>query len=141
MFGEPTLTDPRLKPIASRPHWQCNVKQDGKRRARLCCNGSKCAAPMLHASALTCSLCAEHPVQRLFHAVAARLNEKVHGGDAKDAHAHSPGSKIETCVRMDDTHAEWCEKKHGKPVNRWKALPTLWALQGSPKSRRLWEAH
>ena len=142
MFGEPAMADTRLEPITLRPHWQHNVECDETRRTRLCCNGSECAAPMLHALALTHSPCVEHPVQRLFCAIAAGLNKKAHGGDAKkDACAHSPGSEIKTHMQMDDAHAEWCWKKHGKPVDRRKALPTLGASQGSPESGRLWEAH
>ena len=141
MFGEPILIDDKHKPIVLRAHWQYNVKRDGTRRARLCCNGSKYAAPILHALALTYSSCVEHPVQRLFYALAARLNKKVYGGDAKDAYAHSPGSNIKTYMRIDDAYAEWYEKKHGKPVDRRKVLPILRALQGSPESGRLWEAH
>ena len=123
MFGKTELIDPKLNPIILQPHWQHNVKRDGTQRARLCCNGSKCAAPVLHALALTHSLCAEHPVQRLFCAVAAQLNKNACGGDAKDAHAHSPGSEIETHVKVDNACAEGCEMKHGETLDRRKVLP------------------
>ena len=33
MFGKPVLLDESLNPTMLRPCWQCNVKQDGKRRA------------------------------------------------------------------------------------------------------------
>ena len=66
MFGKPVLIDKHKNIIILRPHWQYNVKQDGTRRARLCCNGSKYAALILHALTITYLLCVEHPIQRLF---------------------------------------------------------------------------
>ena len=141
MFGKPTIVNKELKPIILRPHWQYNVKRDGTRRARLCCNGSKYAAPILHALALTYSSCVDHPIQRLFFSIVARFNKHVYGGDAKDAYAHSPGSDIKTFMAIDDAYAEWYEKKFNRKLNRRMVLPILRALQGSPESGRLWEEH
>ena len=141
MFGKPIMIDPKTKPIILRPHWQYNVKRDGTRRARLCCNGSKYAAPILHALAMTYSSCVEHPIQRLFFAIAAQLNLKVYGGDAKDAYAHSPGSHIPTYLSIDDAYAEWYSEQYGKDIDRKLVLPIQRALQGSPESGRLWEEH
>jgi hypothetical protein len=141
MFGKPILIDPKTKPIILRPHWQYNVKRDGTRRARLCCNGSKYAAPILHALAMTYSSCVEHPIQRLFFAITAQLNLKVYGGDAKDAYAHSPGSHIPTYLSIDDAYAEWYSERYGNNIDRKLVLPIQRALQGSPESGRLWEEH
>ena len=72
MFGDPI--DAALLPkdaVILRPHWQCAVKRSGVRRSRLCCNGSKYAAPQLHAMANTWSSCVELPIQRLFLGLAA----------------------------------------------------------------------
>ena len=141
MFGEPIIppNDPRA--IILRPHWQYHIKRDGTRRARQCCNGSKYAAPLLHAIAMTYSSCVEHPIQRLFFAIAANLNLKVYGGDAKDAYGHSPGPEISTYVTIDDQYADWYKHKYGKEIDRKKVLPVLRALQGHPESGRLWESH
>ena len=87
MFGDPVLLENKSNHIILRPHWQYSVKRDGTRRARLCCNGSKYAAPILHALAMTYSSCVDHPIQRLFFSIAAQRNLKVYGGDAKDAYA------------------------------------------------------
>ena len=65
----------------------------------------------------------------------------MYGGDAKDAYAHSPGSDIKTFMAIDDAYAEWYEKKFNQKLNRRMVLPILRALQGSPKSGRLWEEH
>ena len=81
-------------------------------------------------------------MQRLFFAMAAHLNLKVHGGDAKDACAHSPGPAMNTHPAIDDAHAEWHdEKTFSEPINQNHVLPIKRALQGHPESGRLWEAH
>ena len=80
-------------------------------------------------------------MQRPFFAMAAHLNLKVCGVDAKDAHAHSPGPAMNTCPAIDDAHAEWCEKTFSKPINQSHVLPIKQALQGHPELGRLWEIH
>ena len=67
------------------PHWQHTVKRDGQRRSCQCCDGSKRAAPKLHALAQTYSACVEKHVQRLFLALAAKDNLVLYQGDASDA--------------------------------------------------------
>eukprot|EP00980_Cylindrotheca_fusiformis_P008178 scaffold1732_cov76-Cylindrotheca_fusiformis.AAC.1 len=139
MYGDPV---PRpANAIVLRQHWQYHIKRDGTRRARNCCDGSPRAAPVLHKFAQTYSSCVEQPVQRLFFALAAEMNYKVFGGDAKDAYAHSPPPKRPTYVAIDDAYAEWYQHKFGKPVNRSYVLPVQHALQGHPESGRLWEQH
>jgi len=141
MFGAPVMMPKDRKTIILRPHWQYHIKRDGTRRARLCCNGSKQAAPLLHALSLTYSSCVEHPVQRLFLAIAADLDLKLYGGDAKDAYAHSPGPELPTYMSIDDQYADWYKFKFGKTIDRKQVLPVLRALQGHPESGRLWEHH
>jgi hypothetical protein len=77
----------------------------------------------------------------LFLSLAANLNLKIYGGDAKDAYGHSPGPEIPTYMTIDDAYAEWYEHKFGKPINRKMVLPVRKALQGHPESGRLWEQH
>ena len=99
MFGKPHR--PPSGAMILRPLWSYCVKNDGRRRARLCCDGSPRAAPTLHkiidntfASAL------EHPVLRLFFALAAADNLLVYTGDAQDAYAHSPKPTVPTFLRL-----------------------------------------
>ena len=141
MYGDPIDKPNTPDVIILRPHWQYNIKRDGTRRSRLCCNGSKRAAPLLHAIAQTYSSCVEHPIQRLFLAISASLNLKIYGGDAKDAYAHSPGPEIPTYMSIDDAYAEWFKEKYGYDIDRRKVLPVRKALQGHPESGRLWETH
>ena len=130
MYGTP-INRPK-NAIVLRPHWQYHIKRCGTRRARQCCDGSKRAAPMLHALASTYSSCVEHPIQRLFFAIAAELNLRIYGGDAKDAYAHSPGPSIPTYVSIDDQYSDWYTYRHNKSIDRRKVLPVLKAFQGHP---------
>ena len=52
--------------IVLHPHWQCQIKRDGARRSRNCCDGSPRSAPALKGVASTCSSCVEQPAQRMF---------------------------------------------------------------------------
>jgi len=99
------------------------------------------SAPLQHGVALTCSLCVEQPVQRLFFALAARENYRVYGGDAQDAYAHSPSPETPTFVSIDDAYADWYEHHFKKKLDRSLVLPVLHALQGNPESGKLWEKH
>ena len=63
MFGEHMVRPLEENAVILQSHWQYHVKRDKQRRARQCCNGLKCAAPILHALAKTYSSCVEHPIQ------------------------------------------------------------------------------
>ena len=80
-------------------------------------------------------------MQRLFCAIAASVSLKVFGGDAKDAFAHSPGPEMDMHLAMDNAHAEWHEQTFSKKINQNHVLPIKRALQGHPKSGRLWKMH
>ena len=97
--------------------------------------------PLLHGVASTYSSCVEQPVQRLFFALTARKNYKVYGGDAQDAHTHSPPPETPIFVSIDDAYTDWYEHRFKKQLDRSLALPVLHALQGHPKSGKLWEKH
>ena len=86
-------------------HWQYLVKRTGLQQSQICCNGSKCAAPKLHAVASTWLLCVELPIQRLFLGMCAHSGLTIHGGDATDAYRHSPASN-NTYLSVDDAYAE-----------------------------------
>ena len=139
MYGTPI---PRPKDaIVLRPHWRYLVKRDGTRRSRNCCDGSPCAAPSLHAFAMTYSSCVEQPIQCLFFALSAHMGYRVYGGDAQDAYAHSPPPEVPTFVSLDSQYIDWYEHKHNIKLDPSHVLPVQHALQGHPESGRLWEAH
>ena len=139
MCGEPCPLPPNGVLLCS--HWQCQVHHSGERQLRQCCDGSKRAAPMLHAIAKTCSSCVEQPVQHLFIALSAQLGHALFGGNAKGAFAHSPPPECPTFVQIDDAHANWCENKFGKPVDHRPVSPAQHALQGHPEPRRPLKEH
>ena len=107
MFGKPfnpKILDPDA--IVLHPQWACAVKRNGTWRSRSCCNGSKQAAPGLHAIASAWSSCVEMPIQRLFLAVAASEGCTVCGADVTDACAHAAATGIKTCLACDDACRE-----------------------------------
>ena len=83
----------------------------------MCCNGSKKAAPQLHAVASTWSSCVELPVQQVFLGKASDLGLKVYGGDATDAYAHSPASS-DPYVAIDDAYADWYKDTLVKKIKK-----------------------
>ena len=60
---------------------------------------------------------------------------------ALDAFAHSPPPAVPTYVSIDDTYADWYFLETGRKIDRSKVPPVLHALQGHPKSGRLWKSH
>ena len=108
MFGDPI--DPITLPetaIIMRPHWQYKLKRSGVRRSRMCCNGSKKAAPTLHVVASTWSSCLELPIQRMFLGISAALNMTIYGGDVLDAYTHANSGDIPTYLAVDEPYEEW----------------------------------
>ena len=115
------------------------MKQDGKRRARQCCDSSKRAAPLLHALAKTYSSCVEDPIQRRFLALAAEQNFLFFDCDTKDTFAHFPSLKVPTFITIDSQYYKWYLDKLGKRLDKSRVLPIPCALQGHPESGKLWE--
>ena len=127
--------------ILMRFHWQYRIKVNGKRRSRLCCDGSPRAAPQVHSTTSTYASCLEHPIFRLFVALCAADGLTIYGGDAKDAFAHSPGPSKPTFMKLDDAFVDWYKKRTGVTLERDLVMPVLRALQGHPEAAKLWEAH
>ena len=141
MYGEPIIKHTNKNAIIIRPHWQYHVKRCGTRRARQWCDGSKRAPPLLHAFALRCSSCVEHPIQHVFLAISANLDLKIYGGDAKNVSAHSPAPSVLTFVTIDKQYADWYKFKFGRRIDLARVLPVMRARQGHPESGKLWEKH
>ena len=137
MFGDDMARPLEENAVILRSHWQYHVKQDGQRQARQCCDGSKRAAPLLHALAKTYSSCVEHPIQRQFLALAAQQNFRLFGGDAKDAFAHSPSPEVPTFMMIDNQYYEWYLNRFKIKLDKSRVLPVLCALQGYPESGKL----
>ena len=80
---------------------------------------------MLRELTLTYSSCVEHPVQRLFLAIAAYLDLCIYRGDAYDAFTHSLGPYVPTFVSIKDLFYNWYRHKFGNNIDRYKFLPVL----------------
>ena len=64
------------------------------------------------------------------------------GGDARDAHAHSPPPACQCYVSIDDQCAKWHKQKFpNETLDQSHVLPMQHALQGHPESGVLWEKH
>ena len=122
-------------------HWHCHANWDGHKKAQQCCNGSKRAAPILHALTKVSSSCVEHPIQWQFFALAAEQNYQLFSGDAKDAFAHSPSPEVPTFMIISNQYYAWYLHCFGKKLDKSRVLPVLWVLQGHPESGKLWERH
>ena len=104
----------------------------------MCANGSKKAAPTLHAVSSTWSSCVELPIQRLFLGISAALNLTVYGANAIDAYAHSDAPDDKTYLSVDDAYEEWwnstAKERDKPPITRKFVLPVRHCLQGHPLS-------
>jgi Reverse transcriptase (RNA-dependent DNA polymerase) len=138
-FGHPCFAPPGATVLRS--HWNNLIKADGKRKCRLCADGSKRAAPNLHRLADTYASCIDQPCMRLFFALASGLGLILYGADCTNAYANAPSPTHPTYLRIDDMYADWYLRRFGVDVDRGMVLPVLKALQGHPEAGALWEKH
>jgi hypothetical protein len=137
-FGMPCPAPPGATVLRS--HWNCIIKMCGTRKARMCCDGSKRAAPELR-FAQTYGSYIDQPSMRLFFALSAAMGFVVMGADCTNAYANSLSPTQATYVRIDDAYTDWYHSRHGNEVDRSLVLPVLKALQGHPEAGTLWEKH
>jgi hypothetical protein len=138
VYGVPCPAPPGATVLRS--HWNYIIKPCGTRRARVCCDGSKRAAPELRFTQ-TYASCIDQPCMRLFFALSAAMGFVVMGADCTNAYANSLSPTQATYVRIDDAYADWNCSRHGKEVDRSLVLPVLKASQGHPEAGALWEKH
>ena len=139
MFGD--AADPLTLPKDAcilRPHWNYVVKRSGVRRSQQCSNGSKFAAPLLHAMVSTWSSCVELPIQRLFIGLFSQKGLCMYGEDTHDAYAHAPAPEMMTHLTIENAYFKWYKEKTDKTLNCRFVLPVLHSLQGHPESGKMW---
>jgi hypothetical protein len=141
MHGTPRPPPATGDGVVIHPMWSYAIKTSGERRSRRCGDGSARRAPDLRSLAKTYSSCVSQTGERLFMALAAKLNYTIWKGDVRDAYAHSPGPETPTFIRICDQFADWYQARKGHAVNRSHVIPLLRALQGHPEAGRLWEDH
>ena len=88
-----------------RIQWSNIVKDGGRRKARMCIDGSKRSAPWLRELASTYASCIETPCMRLFFALAALECMTVTIADSTNAYQQSPGPSVPCFLRIDDAYA------------------------------------
>jgi hypothetical protein len=129
--------------IVLRPQWVNVIKKDGRRKCRLCCDGSKRAAPMIHALAPTYASCIEQPCMRLFYAIAGTKGLIITGADCTNAYANAPPPTTTCYLEVDEAFIEWHGRRYkDRPQPKLgQVVPILRALQGHPEAGALWEKH
>ena len=137
---------PRPKKDPSKPsqvfrlHWARLVKASGVRKSRACLDGSKRAAPWLRMMVQTYSSCVELPCLRAFIAICVNRGFYICFGDVENAYQQSPPPSIDCYLEVDDTVADWYERRFGIKLDRMKeVIPLYRALQGHPEAGVLWE--
>ena len=143
-FGDGVPIDKPPGATVLRPQWaQVIKKESNRRKCRLCCDGSKRAAPEIHAFAETYASCIEQPCLRAFYAIAAVKGFVITGADCTNAYANAPSPTKECYLLVDDAYIDWYTRRFpNRPVpRRGQVLPIQKALQGHPEAGALWEKH
>jgi hypothetical protein len=86
--------------------------------------------------------CIDQTSAHLFYAIAAAKNLLVFGADVSNAFAEAPPPKQGFFIHPDRAfHKWWVTHKKLPPIPPSHVIPVLSAMQGHPKSPRLWEKH
>ena len=90
--------------VILQPYWNYVVKRSGVRQFRQRCNGSKFAAPLLHAMVSTWSSYMELLIQRLIIGLCAQKSLCMYGGDVHNAYTHAPSPEMMTHLTINDAY-------------------------------------
>jgi hypothetical protein len=122
--------------------WTYNIKAvDGRKKALCICNRSTHSGKVVML-AKTYADCVEQTSARLFYAVAAAENLLVFSANVSNAFAEAPPPKQPFFIRPDRTfHEWWVQHLKRDPIPPGHIIPVLSAMQGHPKSPRLWGKH
>jgi hypothetical protein len=115
-----------------RSHRNHIIKPCGTRKARMCSDGSKRAAPE-RCFAQTYALCIDQPCMRLFFALSATMGFVVMGVDCTNAYANSPSPAQAAYVRIDDAYTNWYRSRLARK------LTARWYYQYSRPWRDTWK--
>jgi deoxyuridine 5'-triphosphate nucleotidohydrolase len=119
--------------------WTYLIKDDGRKKARCVCNGSKKMRGSV-TLAETYAAALEQTGSRIFWAATAINNFICIGADAANAFAEAPAPVAPLYVRIDDQYREWYSKRYPDkpPIPKGHVMKVMGALQGHPESARLW---
>ena len=145
-FGDP-IPRPKTPPGGDRPHicrpqWSNVVKVDGRRKCRVCLNGSPRAAPWLRQFTDTYASSIDLTCMRLFFGITASENLSIGFADTTNAFQQSPGPSIQCYLEVDEAISDWWFRRtNGKErlIPGRHVIPLNKALQGHPMAGKLWE--
>ena len=119
--------------------WCYLVKDDGRKKARCVCNGSKrMQGTVTLAETYAASL--DQTASRVFWAATAINNFVTIGADAANAFAEAPPPVAPLYVYVDEQYREWHRERNpgAKSIPHGHVMRAKRALQGHPESPRLW---
>ena len=88
----------------------------------------------------TYASCIEIPCLCLFFALFASRGYLIDFGDVNNAYQQSPPPSVDCYLEIDETIADWYERKFGVKLDKLKeVIPLYRALQGHPEAGVLWE--
>jgi hypothetical protein len=85
--------------------------------------------------------CIDHTASQLFYGISAAENLLIFGADVSNAFSEAPPPKQGFYILLDRAFNEWWEAKGLPPLLPGQVIPVMRAMQGHPKSSRLWEKH
>ena len=118
--------------------WVYLIKTCGRKKARCVANGN----PHQKGSvtlANTYVACLEQAGAQIFWATCAAKNKLVYGADMSNAFAEAPALKATLYLKVDIAYKNWWYNKTGEHLEGDYYVKVQHAIQGHPKSPRLWQ--
>ncbi len=137
MFGAP-----QERPKGANVHhmlWRYLIKHDGRRKARMVCDGSPRQGTITLGHTYANSV--DSASERLFWAIVAQNGLIAYGADVSNAFAEAPAPVAPLYMLIDEAYRDWWEN-HLKlpPIPKEHTVVRVnHAIQGHPESPRLWE--
>lgn len=107
-------------------------------KARMACDGSP-RGGKARILDYTHANCIDHTASQLFYGISAAENLLIYGADVSNAFSEAPPPKQGFYILLDRAFNEWWEAKGLPPLLPGQVIPVMRAMQGHPKSSRLWE--
>jgi deoxyuridine 5'-triphosphate nucleotidohydrolase len=119
--------------------WTYLIKDDGTKKARCVCNGSKNMRGSV-TLAETYAAALDQTGAKIFWAAAALQNFIIIGADASNAFAEAPAPVAPLYVVIDEQYREWHRHRcpNAPEIPTGHVMKVKGALQGHPESARLW---
>jgi hypothetical protein len=122
--------------------WKYAIKAlDDQKKAQCICDGSTCSG-MVRILDETYANCVNQTSSCLFYTISAAKNMLIFGANISNAFTKAPPPKQGFFIRPDGAFHEWWTQHKKRPATpEGYVIPILLAMQGHPKSPRLWVKH